>query len=141
MPFEVQHTVSIEIDEEGMKCLIIDAVKKQDPSISIDDITFTAARNPSRVEVKVTGHVDHSSDNDPLEVPAGPVKRQAKQEKAVDDTVKPAKEKSAEKSPAEALIEEEESLQESEPEKTEEDPLDAFTATEETKEEEVDPFA
>jgi ACT domain-containing protein len=56
--FIVQHSINIEIDEKGLKQLIIDEVARQNPAIAVDDIKFTQRRNPTEIEVAVTGHVE-----------------------------------------------------------------------------------
>lgn len=56
--FKVQHSINIEIDEQGLKQLIIDEIARQNPTIAVDDIKFTQRRNPTEIEVAVTGHVE-----------------------------------------------------------------------------------
>lgn len=119
--FKVEHSVKIDIDEAGLKQLIIDEIARQNPTIAVDDINFTQRRSPTQIEVAVTGHVEEGK------------------QVAVSD-------KGATKDVAEPVLDEEAEEEESLDAAGQlladeaEDDVDSLLADEEEPEEEEDPF-
>ena len=55
---EITRSVSIKIDEAGLKQLIIDKVAAHDPNIVISAISFVARRNPPTIEAMIEAHME-----------------------------------------------------------------------------------
>lgn len=130
--FKVQHSINIEIDEKGLKQLIIDEIARQNPTIVVDDIKFTQRRKPTEIEVEVAGHVEDADGN-----------RVVTASTATATVVDEAEEAIEEEATEEAVEQEEEVLDAASQLLAEEaeESLDDMLADEEPEEEEEDPFA
>lgn len=124
--FKVEHSVKINIDEAGLKQLIIDEIARQNPTIQVDDITFTQRRKPStEIEVSVSGHVEGDA---PVHTP---VSVEVEEEVTEENPTEPETEEEADLDPASQLLADESS-----------DDVDDLLADEEEEElDEDDPFA
>lgn len=125
--FKVEHSVNITIDEAGLKQLIIDEIARQNPTIQVDDITFTQRRKPStEIEVSVSGHVEGDA---PVHTPVNVEVEEEVTEEA--PTEPETEEEEADLDPASQLLADESS-----------DDVDDLLADEEEEElDEDDPFA
>lgn len=115
---EIKRSVSISIDEEGIKQLILDKIAETDPSIVVDTINFTQSRKPTRIIADIEAHMESGESR-----PKTAKTDLPKEEPEVD------LDEEEELDPASKLLEEEQS--------EEEVSLDDEEATEE----EEDPFA
>lgn len=115
---EIKRSVSISIDEEGIKQLILDKIAETDPSIVVDNINFTQSRKPTRIIADIEAHMESGESR-----PKTAKTDLPKEEPEVD------LDEEEELDPASKLLEEEQS--------EEEVSLDDEEATEE----EEDPFA
>ncbi len=127
--FNVQHSISIEIDEKGLKQLIIDEIARQNPTIVVDDIKFTQRRKPTEIEVEVAGHVEDADGNKVVTASTATA--------TVVEEVEEAIEEEAE----EEAVEQEEEVLDAASQLLAEESLDDMLADEEPEEEEEDPFA
>ncbi|QGH72821.1 MAG: hypothetical protein [Podoviridae sp. ctLUJ1] len=55
---EITRSVSIKIDEAGLKQLILDKVAAHDPDIVISSISFVSRRNPPTIEAIIDAHME-----------------------------------------------------------------------------------
>jgi hypothetical protein len=59
--FQIEHAIKITVTEEALRQLVVDQIKRQDPSIDVTEVSFTAKRNPTTIEVTVTGCVNNGT--------------------------------------------------------------------------------
>lgn len=136
MAFVINHTLSISITEEDLKRLIIDEIYRQDPTIVVDEISFTQKRNPTLIETAVSAHVETGN--------SGAVHRNVvdkgtaeEAQQVMEEVAKAPKKSTKAKTPAEEFLEAEKQEEDEEDESVE----DLLANATESEEEEDDPFA
>lgn len=109
---EITRSVSISIDEDGIKQLILDKIAETDPSIVVDNINFTQSRKPTRIIADIEAHMESGESR-----PKTAKTDLPKEEPEVD------LDEEEELDPASKLLEEEVSLDDEEATEEEEDPF------------------
>ena len=55
---EITVDLAINIDQEGLEELVIQEIKRRDPTIIVDSIKFIQRRSPAGLDVVVDAHID-----------------------------------------------------------------------------------
>lgn len=62
MTFIVKHSIHIEIDEEGLRCMVVDKINERDPNIIVDSVSFSQKLKPkTHTVVDVEAHLEGDS--------------------------------------------------------------------------------
>lgn len=143
MAFVINHTLSISITEDDLKRLIIDEIQRQDPTIVVDDITFTQKRNPTSIETAVSAHVETGNTQSVHRNVVDKGTPEEAQNVVEEVTKKSTKKPKSAKTPAEEFLEAEDDLTavpQDEIEEEEESIEDLLSNSSEDEAEEDDPF-
>lgn len=108
---EITRSVSISIDEDGIKQLILDKIAETDPSIVVDNINFTQSRKPTRIIADIEAHMESGESRPKTDLPKEEPEVDLDEEEELDHASKLLEEEQSEE---EVSLDDEEATEEEE---------------------------